>query len=354
MVEKMESLKIRPQIQTVIDVFLEEQKPILDQVSPAAGELADFAANFLAGGKRLRAAFCYWGYIGSGGEETSEILKAASALEFLQGCALVHDDVMDASDTRRGSPAIHKRFEQMHQTGNWAGSESLFGVGGAVLLGDLLLSWADQVLMTSGFSDEKLSRAKNIYDTMRTELMAGQYLDLYNQAKRGGTIEEAFNVIRFKSAKYTIERPLHLGCALAVNDKNLINSFSQYGLPLGEAFQLRDDLLGVFGDPAETGKPAGDDLREGKRTVLMEIAFNKSSPAQRQLLDQLFAKPDLSDVEVAELREVIQLTGALNEVEGLIAERLSASQAALEVSSITDEAKKALFELAIASTTRRL
>jgi geranylgeranyl diphosphate synthase type I len=353
-VEKMESLRIRPQVQGVIDNFLEEQKPLLNKVSPAAGALADFATDFLAGGKRLRAAFCYWGYLGANGEDNVEILKAASALEFLQGCALVHDDVMDASDTRRGQPAIHKRFEQMHSSGNWAGNESLFGVGGAVLLGDLLLSWADQLLMTSGFSGDKLIRAKNIYDTMRTELMAGQYLDLYSQAKRGGSMDEAFNVIRFKSAKYTIERPLHLGCALAVNDQKLMDSYSQYGLPLGEAFQLRDDLLGVFGDPTETGKPAGDDLREGKRTVLMEIAFKKASPAQKQLLDRLFAKPDLALAEVVELRDVIQLTGALAEVEALISERLERSQGALEVSSITDEAKTALFELAIVSTSRRL
>lgn len=350
----MESLKIRPQVQENIDNFLDEQKLILDNVSPAAGQMINFAKDFLSGGKRLRAAFCYWGYKGSGGAGETEILHAASALEFLQGCALVHDDVMDASDTRRGKPSIHKRFEHLHQAGKWAGGEELFGIGGAVLLGDLMLSWADQMLLTSGIDEVALRRGKNLYDLMRTELMAGQYLDLYSQAKGGGSIEEALNVIRFKSAKYTIERPLHLGCNLAVADAELIQSFTDYGLPLGEAFQLRDDILGVFGDPEETGKPAGDDLREGKRTVLIELAFKGATKPQMMILDELFAKADLSPTGVNQLREVIQATGALEKVESLINQLFEQSQSALAVSSITAEAKTALSELAVAATSRRL
>lgn len=350
----MESLNIRPQVQQVIDNFLNVQKPLLDNVSPAAGQMVDFSRDFLTGGKRLRAAFCYWGYRGAGGELNEEIITAASALEFLQGCALVHDDVMDASDTRRGKPAIHKRFEELHHLGNWAGDQSLFGIGGAVLLGDLLLSWADQLLLTSGFDQSSLTRAKQIYDTMRTELMAGQYLDLYSQAKRGGSVAEAFNVIRFKSAKYTIERPLHLGAALATADQKYFEELTNYGLPLGEAFQLRDDLLGVFGDPQETGKPAGDDLREGKRTVLIEITLKQAKGSQLEVLNKNFGRPDLDIEQIEKMREIIKEIGALAEVEKLISDLFEKSQSALEVSSITNEAKKALFELAIAATSRRL
>ena len=350
----MESLKIRPQIQEIIDEFLQEQKPILDGVSPAAGQMVDFAKEFLSSGKRLRAAFCYWGYKASGGSDETEILRAASALEFLQGCALVHDDVMDASDTRRGKPAIHKRFENLHETGSFAGNKELFGVGGAVLLGDLMLSWADQMLLTSGFESAALKRGKDLYDLMRTELMAGQYLDLYNQAKRGGDVNESFNVIRFKSAKYSIERPLQLGGKLAVDDPLLNKTLSDFGLPLGEAFQLRDDLLGVFGDPEITGKPAGDDLREGKRTVLIEIAFEKANPAHKKLLDDLFGKATLSLSEVNAMREVLEETGAHNQVESLIEQLFERSNKALFESNVTSEAKNALAELAVAATSRRL
>jgi len=350
----MESLKIRPQVQEIIDEFLNEQKPILNGVSPAASQLVDFAREFLVGGKRLRAAFCYWGYKAAGGDSEKEILHAASALEFLQGCALVHDDVMDASDTRRGKPAIHKRFENLHNDQSFAGSKELFGVGGAVLLGDLMLSWADQMLLNSGFEFQALKRGKDLYDLMRTELMAGQYLDLYNQAKRGGDVAESFNVIRFKSAKYSIERPLQLGGKLATDDENLNKVLSDFGLPLGEAFQLRDDLLGVFGDPEITGKPAGDDLREGKRTVLIELAFENANPAESKLLEDLFGKADLTQHEVDNLREVLQATGAQNRVEELIEQLFQRSNEALSESNVTTEAKNALAELAIAATSRRL
>jgi geranylgeranyl diphosphate synthase, type I len=350
----MESLSIRPQVEQTIDNFLSQQKPLLDNVSPAAGAMAEFSKEFLTGGKRLRAAFCYWGYRGAGGADCEEIIKAASALEFLQGCALVHDDVMDASDTRRGKPSIHKKFEQLHLAGDWVGDRALFGIGGAVLLGDLLLSWADQLLLNSGFTQPALARAKNVYDTMRTELMAGQYLDLYSQAKRGGSVDEAFNVIRFKSAKYTIERPLQLGAALATSDQTYFEQFTHYGLPLGEAFQLRDDLLGVFGDPQETGKPAGDDLREGKRTVLIEIAFKSASGEQLAFLTEHFGSADLTLDQIEKIREIIIDLGALAQVETLISQLLEKSTSALEVSSVTATAKKALFELAIAATSRRL
>lgn len=350
----MESLKIRPQVQEIIDQFLVEQRVILNQVSPAAGKMIDFANEFLSGGKRLRAAFCYWGYIGAQGDDEAKILRAATALEFLQGCALVHDDVMDDSDTRRGNPSIHKKFESMHQAGDWSGKKKLFGTGGAILVGDLMLSWADQLLITSGFENPALKRGKNLYDLMRTELMAGQYLDLYNQAKRGGSVEEAFNVVRFKSAKYTIERPLHLGAWLACEDDSIIQSYTDYGLPLGEAFQLRDDLLGVFGDPQETGKPAGDDLREGKRTVLIELAISAANPAQIKLFNELFAKGDLSPAQVEKLQQMITDTGALSKVEQLIEKLFDQAQQALNVSSVTSEAKKALAELAVAATSRRL
>lgn len=349
----MKSLEIRPQIQKCLDEFITKQRPLLNEVSTSLDQLADFTNEFLSGGKRLRAAFCYWSYIGSGGKDGEEIIKAASSLEFLQACALIHDDVMDASDTRRGKPSIHKKFEQMHSQNNWLGESKQFGLGGAILLGDLVLSWADELLMNSGIDPLNLLRGKKIYDLMRTELMAGQYLDIFEQSRGGGSLENAFNVIKYKSAKYTIERPLHLGCALATDDSNLLKVFSEYGLPLGEAFQLRDDVLGVFGDPEETGKPAGDDLREGKRTVLIEMTFANANHSQKTKLNELFGK-EVSSQEVSILREIVTETKALEEVENLITTRLSQSMQAISMANITNPAKEALSELALAATSRRV
>ena len=349
----MKSLEIRPRVQKCIDEFIAEQRPILTKVSPSLNELANFTQEFLSGGKRLRAAFCYWGYIGAGGEDSQEIICAATSLEFLQACALIHDDVMDASDTRRGKPSIHKRFEKMHKENKWLGETKQFGMGGAILLGDLVLSWADELLLKSGLDAQDLLRGKKIYDLMRTELMAGQYLDIFEQSRGGGSLENAFNVIRYKSAKYTIERPLHLGCALATDDKDLMQTFSNYGLPLGEAFQLRDDVLGVFGDPEETGKPAGDDLREGKRTVLIEMTYQKANHTQKQKLDQLFGK-DVNSDEVEIMREIVTETTALAEVEKMIKIRLDQSNQAISMANITNSSKEALSELALAATSRRV
>ena len=349
----MKSLEIRPRIQNCLDEFINEKRPILNQVSSSLDELANFTNEFLSGGKRLRAAFCYWSFIGSGGLDSEEIIKAASSLEFLQACALIHDDVMDASDTRRGKPSIHKKFEQMHSSNSWLGETKQFGIGGAILLGDLVLSWADELLMNSGIEPKNLLRGKKIYDLMRTELMAGQYLDIFEQARGGGSLENAFNVIRYKSAKYTIERPLHLGCALATDDKKLMQIFSDYGLPLGEAFQLRDDVLGVFGDPEETGKPAGDDLREGKRTVLIEMTYSNANSTQKQKLDQLFGK-NINSEEVSILREIVTETKALEVVEKMINDRLNQSNQAISMANITNPSKEALSELALAATSRRV
>ena len=349
----MKALEIRPRVQECLDEFIQEQRPLLNKVSPSLDPLADFAHEFLSGGKRLRAAFCYWGYIGAGGKDSKELICAETALELLQACALVHDDVMDASDTRRGKPSIHKKFETMHEESKWLGDKKQFGSGGAILLGDLLLSWADEMLMNSGLPAHDLFRGKKIYDLMRTELMAGQYLDIFEQARGGGSIENALNVIRYKSAKYTIERPLHLGGALATDNKQILQTYTNYGLPLGEAFQLRDDVLGVFGDPSETGKPAGDDLREGKRTVLIEMTYQKANDSQKSELNKYFGK-DLDDQGVATLREVVTATGALSEVESMISNLLNQSQQALTEANVTAQAKEAFSELALAATSRRV
>lgn len=195
---------IRPQIQACLDQFLAEQKPILTEIGPETLPLWDSAKTLLNGGKRLRPLFCYWGWGAAFGDPSQRdaVITAASSLEFLQACALIHDDVMDGSDTRRGLPAAHRQFASMHRRSQWLGIPDRFGEGAAILLGDLCLSWADQLLLTSGLPTENLNAAKSVYNEMRTELMAGQYLDLLEQARGGGSVERALRVVRYKSAKY--------------------------------------------------------------------------------------------------------------------------------------------------------
>lgn len=344
---------LRARVQKALDAFLERQYAVLAVVSESLAPLSDAVGELLAGGKRLRPAFCYWGWRGARGSDRDEAVVAAASLELLQACALVHDDVMDASDTRRGQPSAHRRFAAMHDSASWLGSPERFGSGAAILLGDLCLTWTDQLYYESGLGQAALAAGKPVLDLMRTEVMVGQYLDLLEQARGGTSPERAMRVLRFKSAKYSVEQPLHLGGALAGADAQLRGTYAAYGLPLGEAFQLRDDLLGVFGDPAVTGKPAGDDLREGKRTVLIAAAAERSTPAQAQLLERLLGSPGLDEVGVAALRQVIEETGALAAVEEMISRLAEQSLDALAGGEVAEPARTVLGDLAVVATRRR-
>jgi geranylgeranyl diphosphate synthase type I len=344
---------LRDRVDKALHEFLQSAVAPLAGISP---DLAPFGAVTEAfvmdGGKRLRPAFCYWGFRSAGGEDSDAVVRAAASLELLQACALVHDDVIDASDTRRGAPSVHRRFAATHRAAGWHGDPEAFGAAAAILLGDLALIWADTMLAESGVAPAALQRAFSVWDTMRVEVMCGQYLDVVEQARGGGSVERALRVARFKSAKYTVERPLHLGAALAGADADLLSALTDYGLPIGEAFQLRDDVLGVYGDPAETGKPAGDDLREGKRTVLVAFALDAANDAQQESLRRLLGDPALDEDGVTILRDIIAATGALDRVEQLIAERYDQAHRALQSDLIHPDAADALAQLAHAATRR--
>jgi geranylgeranyl diphosphate synthase type I len=359
---------LRTRVSAALTAFLDRQEEALRLVSPDLVEPAAALRTFLDGGKRMRPGFCYWGWRAAGGAQGADerveqaALVASAALELLQASALIHDDYMDGSDTRRGKPAVHKRFEALHQAGGWEGAPERFGAAAAILLGDITLTWCDEMFTRSGFEAGRIHAARPVFDVMRSEVMAGQYLDVLAQsrglsvASPAEILERAETVIRYKSAKYTIERPLQLGAALATGDPAesaaLNVALSEYGLPLGEAFQLRDDVLGVFGDPAATGKPAGDDLREGKQTVLVALAAARADETRLKLLREGLGDPELDAAGVAALQEVIVHTGALDAVEERIRARTRRALEALEVAPVTEEARAVLGELAIAATAR--
>jgi geranylgeranyl diphosphate synthase type I len=343
---------LRARVQKVLDEFVAEQGPRLAAIGDDLEPFVDAVVTLVAGGKRLRPAFCYWGWRGADRADDEGVVRAATSLELLHACALLHDDVMDGSDTRRGQPAAHRRFASLHRGSAWLGSPDAFGVGAAILVGDLCMAWADELLFRSGLPADALLRAKPVYDSMRTELMAGQYLDLLEQATGTASPERAMRVVRYKSAKYTVERPLHLGAALAGADPALLEAYSAYGLPVGEAFQLRDDVLGVFGDPRETGKPAGDDLREGKRTVLVALTLQHAAPAAAAVVRSHLGDPSLDADGVAAVQDVIVESGALRRVEDLIAELTARGLAALDAAPVAGPAKAVLVDLAVAATER--
>jgi geranylgeranyl diphosphate synthase, type I len=344
---------LRSRVDRALAAFLAGQRSRLLAIDPALAELCDVAETFvLGGGKRLRPAFAYWGYRGAGGADADRIVAAVSALELVQASALVHDDLMDRSDIRRGGPAVHRRFAARHTEAAWRGGAAAFGDSVAVLLGDLILVWSDELLHASGVGLADLARARAVFDEMRTEVTVGQYLDVLTQATGDTSVERASKVARYKSAKYTVERPLLLGAALAGAPPELSTAYSAFGLPLGEAFQLRDDVLGVFGDPAQTGKPAGDDLREGKRTYLVAAAFAALARRERAELDAGLGDQALDDAGVARLRTLIRDSGALAATEDHITVLLESALTALDKADIDAEARSVLRDLAGAATRR--
>lgn len=292
------------------------------------------------GGKRLRPAFCYWAYVGAGGDASAAtIVDAGAAFEMLQAFALVHDDVMDGSSTRRGSRTAHLEFADRHAAEDWRGEGRRFGEGVAILVGDLAHVYADQLLPRTS------PDVQRVWDELRVELNVGQYLDLLGTARADTDHESARRIARYKSGKYTIERPLHVGAALAGRLDDLRGALSSYGDPLGEAFQLRDDILGAFGDEATTGKPVGDDLREGKPTPLLAVATAKASPAQGAVLADI-GRPDLSAAAIAGIQQVFVDTGAVGAIESSIDALTAEALDAVTTIDLTTDARQALTELA--------
>jgi geranylgeranyl diphosphate synthase type I len=346
---------LQSRVQLLLDEHLDDQEARLAALGPDAERLVDAARGAVRGGKRFRAMFCYWGFraVRAPGDEDEErsLLRAAAALELLHASALVHDDLMDASDTRRGRPSVHRAFEESHHVQRWRGDAEQYGAAAAVLLGDLLLSWSDELLRLCGLPDDVVLSALRCFDTTRSEVIAGQFLDVSVQARGDADVAQSMRVLRYKSAKYSVERPLHIGAALAGESAATLEALSAYGLPLGEAFELRDDLLGVFGDPEVTGKPAGDDLSEGKRTVLVALALSGSSEADARRIDAALGRP-LTGREVAEVQRLIERSGAHAEVETRIEKLTAESLAAVDSAAITEDSRPVLRELAAAATQR--
>jgi len=362
-----ESTRLVDLVQERIDEFLEERAPQLTAIAEELDDFVDFSRDLLAGGKRFRALFCYWGWqsvstpgVGfdvaddSVSDDFPSVVSAAAALEVFHAAALVHDDIMDNSDTRRGRPSAHKRFETMHREKRWLGRPSTFGESAGLLLGDLLLGWSDEIFdgaVRALASADANAAARREFNLMRTEVTVGQYLDIveenaWRSHPESELLPRAHRVIVYKSAKYSVEAPLAIGAALGGADAQQTAALREFGLPLGVAYQLRDDMLGVFGDPAVTGKPAGDDLREGKRTVLIALARTSMPSNSRALLDELLGDPDLDAQQIAVLQGIVRESGAIDRVERIIAHNVGLAKTAIVDAPLSASARTQLMQLA--------
>ncbi|KOX18828.1 hypothetical protein ADK67_35480 [Saccharothrix sp. NRRL B-16348] len=346
--------EVRAQVDATLDRFLVEKARTAPD--PCLPPLVEVLREFVAGGKRLRPMFCHCGFLAAGGSpDDRAVTWTGAALEMFHTFALVHDDIMDRSALRRGRPTVHRVLAERflgdhHDDGT---SAERFGVSLAILAGDLCFTWTDEMLDRAGVDHARWREVRALLHTMRTELIAGQYLDLGGDPRStADPVRSAWRIIRLKTARYTVELPLRIGAALAGGDAAVMRACGAYGRPVGEAYQLRDDLLGVFGDPKVTGKPDLDDLRAGKPTVLMALARQQATPEQRAVISALHGDPELDEEQAERLRDVVVSTGAAARVERLITIRADRALGALRSSSMDRAAKAPLAEL-VAHATRR-
>ena len=317
---------IAAEVSTRIEGFLTSKAAEFLAISPDADDIGQALLEFTRGGKKIRPVLLWWGFQLAGGDRsqdslTGSVADAAGSLELLHAAALIHDDVIDHSDTRRGKPALHRQFESRHSQLRYQGGAEPFGVATAIVIGDICLALSEELFEKSQTILGITPLARELRATLRRDVMVGQYLDVLAEVvpledERIG--ERAWEVLSYKSAKYSVEQPLLLGAALGGADDDQLEEISRFGLPLGQAFQLRDDVLGVFGDPAATGKPAGDDIREGKRTVLIAESMKNLEPEQIRILAARLGNPNLSDAEVGECVAMLTASGGLEAVESSI------------------------------------
>ena len=315
------------------------------------GIASDVLRDFIAGGKCVRSTFMYLGWL-CGADDDPAALRAAASLELLHAFALLQDDVMDGSTLRRGRPAGHVAFARWHRHEGLSGSPDRFGESAAVLLGDLCLVWAAQMMRESGVPASALDRVWPRYDAMRTELAVGQFADLINDASGFPTLDKVLDVSRRKSGNYTVRRPLEMGAAMAGCGENVLTMLGRYGDAIGEAFQMRDDVLGIFGSPAVTGKPSSSDLSERKATSVVAAAYHLAGPTLRRELRTIMSADRLDAGDVRRWRDLIAATGAVEWIERLIDARLTRALSLIDESDIRPAVRAALADMAAACTER--
>jgi len=338
---------VRARVDRALDAFLREETARLTAIHEQLTPVAQQMRVAVADGKRLRAAFCYWGWRAAGQPDSDAMIRAAAAMELVHAAAIVHDDIIDGSPVRRNGPTAHVALRGVVGTEDCEPG----GTALAIVLGDLLISWAGQMFTGCGLPGPFLRRAQPLWATLATALVAGECLEIIRTGSRP-SMAGALEIVRYKTAKYTVEHPLHIGATLGGAPERLLHVFTDYGIPLGEAFQLRDDLLGVFGDPWKTGKSNLDDIRGRKPTVLLSVTLSAAEGTDRKEIERLLRGCGVNADDLRTIQDIMVRTGARQRVESMIADRAARAAAAIERARLPPMAADALRHLASALTTR--
>ncbi|MEV0371438.1 polyprenyl synthetase family protein [Streptomyces sp. NPDC050636] len=355
-----DDLGFRRRIDAYLHRLVDEEEAELLRLSSELAPLCVQLRNSLTRGKRMRAAFLYWGWRAAGQPDCDGVIRAAAAMELVHAAACTHDDIIDDSRLRHGAPTAHAAFAGDGAGGWGSGSAEPHdarqerSAALAMMLGDLLMGYAAQVFATCGLPGAYVARTVPLWSTLLRETIAGEFLEVLRTGSTAPEVAESLEVARYKTAKYTVERPLHMGATLGGAPRHVLAAFTAYGLPLGEAFQLRDDLLGTFGDPAETGKSTLDDLRDRKPTTLLAMTLSLLAPDDRLLLEKTLGNPALDESDAALARRLMDDCGARRRIEDMIAERVSAARGALNSTALPMEVRTALGSMATSVADRAL
>lgn len=318
----------RSKLDGELAAWLVDKQASVSSQSVAADELTGVLEEFLfRGGKRIRPALLYYAFRGCGGESEARVMPMAMAVELLHTYLLVHDDIMDHAETRRGRPAAHVVYRQLHSEKKWAGDEDHFGKSTAILLGDLAQAYSMELYSSVEGLSEDFHRC---FAVMCQEVILGQYLEMTAGYRRDLSERELLRVLQMKSGRYSVQRPIELGAILAGASEGTRGALARYGHLIGEAFQLQDDLLGMFGDAETTGKPVGGDLAEGKFTVLVHHALARLAGEDRRFLDQALGSPDLTVLEIDRAQRLIESSGARDRVMQMVEDRMREAEAVLD------------------------
>lgn len=336
----------RPEVDRALEEALDRLMPRIVAIHPFVETIAGHLRTFMIGGKRIRPLLLLLGYEAAGGDDRADVMGPALALELLHTSALVHDDVIDRAATRRGRPTVHHAVADEHAAARWLGPSLPYGEAVAILIGDIAFAQADEVFLDAQVPDGALVDGFRRFTTLREEVMVGQYLDLRTATSGATDRDLALTVATLKSGRYSVSRPLEIGAALAGAPSSLLDGLRAVGDPLGRAFQVRDDLLGVFGDEQDTGKSASSDLIEGKRTLLIAEAFARLGPSEVGELDAGLGDPDLDEARAARLRDLLETSGARRATEAYVHDAVAEARAALGTLDITTAGRDALLEVA--------
>lgn len=337
----------KSQLEPFLDAYFDAKIDEASKIHPEAVVLSEGVRRFIRnGGKRVRPAFAYSAYVASGGRSLEAILYASAALEVLHAWALIHDDIIDNANLRRGKPSVHKVFEDFHRKRALSGSAGKFGTDAAILVGDLALTFADELLNTAPFPAERIRRAKEYYDLMKKQVILGEYLDVVAPLKKQVTERDLLTILEYKTAKYTVERPMHIGAVLAGAEEDTLRVFSSYAIPLGQAFQIQDDIMGTFSNEAKIGKPVDSDIKEGKRTLLVLKAYEFSKGAEKRLLDAVLGNQSASEAGIEAARQIMRESGALEYSQELAYKLIKKAKGEILQAKLVEEGREYLLQAA--------